>query len=285
MAESFRFGLLGHPLSHSLSPRLHKAALEFCGLAGEYQLFDVSPKDLSHWMKQLPASGINGFNVTIPHKQSLFSMVPKRTPQAEQVGALNVVRVNADGSLEGHNTDYDGLKFALTNSYDVSFAGKSALLIGAGGAALAAAAVIKSLGFSHLRVLARDPAKQKTFMEFVAKRFALDHGKDTEAPLIEPDKPEFRGEAGLVINATSIGLKDDQPPLWMKHLITQLPNDCICLDLVYRKDRSMPTFAWLAQEHGLKSLDGIVMLVQQAKLSFEYWTQLDVPFEHMKAAL
>jgi shikimate dehydrogenase len=286
VAQILHFGILGHPLSHSLSPRLHRAAFEFSGLAGDYQLFDVSPDRLTQWMQDLQKNEINGFNVTIPHKQTLFRLVHVHTAQAEQVGALNVVKVTEDGRLEGHNTDYDGLKFSLEQNHPGSFSGKSALLLGAGGAALAAAAVVKSLAFSHLRVLARDPAKRQSFMEFVKRRFTTsDPNAQDMPPKVEADQPNLRENAALVINATSVGLTDAPPPSWMKELVAQLPQDCICVDLVYRKDRSLPTFAWLANERGLKSLDGIDMLVQQAKLSFEYWTGISVPFEHMKAAI
>jgi shikimate dehydrogenase len=284
VAKPLILGLVGHPISHSLSPRLHQAALAFAGLPGEYRLFDITASELSKRLKDLVASDVSGFNVTIPHKQALFELVQSKSSEAERVGALNTVKVLANGNLHGHNTDCEGLKLALAQNHCGDFTGKSALLLGAGGAALAAATALYDLGFSKLRVLARHPVKQMAFLDFVQRRWQAAHGAN-QTIMLEPDRPDFWSEPTLVINATSIGLTDEPQPVWMTELIKQLPEDCLCFDMVYRKDAILPTFARLAQERQLKSLAGLDMLVHQAKLSFQYWTGVAVPFECMKSAI
>ena len=284
MAKPFIFGLIGHPVSQSLSPRLHQAAFAYAGLSGEYKLFDIPQSELAKRVSDLITSGINGFNITIPHKQALYEMVHSRSKEAECVGALNVVKVLNDGRLEGHNTDYDGLKLALAQDHPLDFKGKSALLLGAGGAALAAAAAAYNLGFAKLRVLARDPERQKTFIDFVQER--QKHLANTkQLTLIEPDRSDYWSEPALVINATSIGLTEEPQPDWMTELIGRLPPECFCFDMVYRKNGTLPTFARLAQERGLKNQGGLDMLIHQAELSFQYWTGVSVPFQVMKEAV
>lgn len=287
MTKPLIFGLVGHPVSQSLSPRLHEAAFVFSGFKGEYRLFDITASELETRIADLVAAGLAGFNVTIPHKQALFRMVTSRSPEAERVGALNAVKVMEGGRMAGHNTDYQGLKSALEQSHKADFGGKNALLLGAGGAALAAAQVACDLGFANLRVLARDPERQTTFIEFVKERRPADAQSWARSkPItIEPDRKEYWREISLIINATSLGLTDEAPPSWMTELVACVPDDCFCFDMVYRKDNTLPTFARLAQARGLKATAGIDMLIHQARLSFEYWTGVAVPFEQMKKAL
>jgi shikimate dehydrogenase len=286
VAEPLIYGLVGHSISYSLSPRLHEAAFAFCGLAGEYRLFDTTADELKKRIADLKAAGVRGFNVTIPHKQALFGMVEARSPEAELVGALNVVKVRDDGYLEGHNTDYRGLKLSLIETCPGDFKGRNALVLGAGGAALAAAAVVRDLGFARLHVLARHREKQMAFIDSLKKRWhVLDQSSLPGEITVEPDRRDLRPQLDLVLNATSLGLRDEPEPDWMIDLIGQLPAHCLCFDIVYRRDGSMPMFAKLAQRRGLRSSDGIDMLVHQAKLSFEYWTGVTVPFEHMKKAV
>ena len=283
MPKPLIFGLIGHPVAQSLSPRLHEAAFKYSGLQGEYKLFDIVPSELGKRLTDLIASGVNGLNVTIPHKQAVYDIVQGRSLEAERVGALNAVKVLPNGRLEGHNTDLEGLKLALKQIQSSDFAGKNALLLGAGGAALAAAAAVYDLGFSKLRVLARNPERQGAFIDFVQQRW-LSCQPSHRAIVIEPDCPDFWNEPALVINATSIGLTDEPPPVWMTELVAKLPADCLCFDMVYRKNNSLPTFVRLAHERELKNLAGLDMLVHQARLSFQYWTGIAVPFEYMKQA-
>ncbi|PWT97786.1 MAG: hypothetical protein C5B53_07575 [Candidatus Melainabacteria bacterium] len=284
MAKPLIFGLIGHPVSQSLSPRLHQAAFAYTGLSGEYKLFDIPPSELAKRIADLIGTGVIGFNITIPHKQALYNMVNSRSQEADRVGAINAVKVLNDGYLEGHNTDYDGLKLALAQDHPLDFAGKCALLLGAGGAALAAAAAVYNLGFAKLRVLARDPERQRAFIDFVRER-QNNLAKAKHLTVIEPDQQKYWNEPALVINATSIGLTEEPQPEWMTELTGQLPPECFCFDMVYRKNGTLPTFARLAQEHGLESQAGLDMLIHQARLSFQYWTGVPVPFEVMKKAV
>jgi shikimate dehydrogenase len=285
--SSLIFGLIGHPVGHSLSPTLHKAALAYCGQNGEYRLIDIGPGELPHKLPALIADGLSGFNVTIPHKQELFRMVSTRTAEASLVGAVNVVKVADDGNLIGHNTDYPGLKAAIVDGLSQpDLAKKRVLILGAGGSALAAACAVRDLNVSQVDIFARDQIKQKAFIDAIAKRLPIQIGANASKSFaIVGYEPGFAGHLDMVINATAIGLNDDPAPGWIMDLLRELPDHCFCFDLVYRKDRQLPTFARLASERGLNSVDGIEMLVHQARLSFEYWTGKLVPYESMKAAL
>jgi len=287
MSKSFTFALIGMPLSHSLSPRLHQAAFQYAQLTGIYLLCEIPSDLLIEEIARLIAQGINGFNVTIPHKQALFTMVQSHTPQAQQVGAINAVKVEDTGELTGHNTDFPALKSVLEKNYLASASGKIALILGTGGGARAAACAIKKLGFATCYVLARNPDKQKSLIDFMQEQASKDPASSLSFKPIQilDIQPQALPNFSLVINATSIGLTDESPPIWMPNLIKQLPYDCFCYDLVYKKNKTLPLFAQLAHAQGLKSMDGLDMLIEQARLSFQFWTGFSVPFNYLKLAL
>ncbi len=287
MSKPLLLGLIGHPLSHSLSPKLHGAALKYADLEGQYRLFDIESDDLETKLKTLITSGLNGFNVTIPHKVPIFRQAHKLSGDATLVGAVNTVRVEEDLTLTGHNTDANGLLEAVKELSALDLTGQTALLIGCGGSAQAVLKVASDLRLARIDVVGRDRSKVADFISGARRRFSLS-GDEYEKSFgeritsFEPGSSQHQ----IVFHTTPIGLKpDDAVPEWMVDLVERLPTDAFIFDLVYRKDLSLPAFAKLTTKLGLSTADGINMLVHQARLAFEIWTDISVPPEIMKAAL
>jgi shikimate dehydrogenase len=276
MSNYLLLGLLGHPLSHSLSPLLHTAALQFSGLKGEYRLFDVQPEAFADGVQGMLDLGVKGFNITIPYKQNVYKMVHHHTKEAQQAGAINAVKVEANGELYGHNTDVIGFKLAFEEAFNADLGDKTTLLIGAGGAARAVIVALAALGLTKIKVKGRDIQKQRSFIADMESGLAQTAGAGHPLSL-----SEYKGydvsEIGLIVNASPLGLKDEIAPAWLTALIDNLDNDCLCFDLVYGKNGSKPLFYRLASSRGLKAIDGLSMLIHQARFAFEYWTGVNVP--------
>jgi shikimate dehydrogenase len=287
MSDYLLLGLLGHRLSRSLSPLLHTAALQFCGLQGEYKLFDVQPEAFADGMQDMLDLGIKGFNVTIPYKQNVYKMVHHQTKEAQQAGAINVVKVETNGELYGHNTDVVGFKLAFEEAFNTNLGDKTTLLIGAGGAARAVVVALAALGITKIKVKGRDIEKQRSFIAEMESSLAQTGDVGHQLSLSEykgHDVSEI-GEIGLVVNASPLGFKDEITPAWLTALMDNLDNDCLCFDLVYGKNGSKPLFYRVALERRLTAIDGLSMLIHQARFAFEYWTGISVPAEVLYKAL
>jgi shikimate dehydrogenase len=274
------FGLFGHPVSQSLSPALHGAAFKYLGLNGEYRLFDVPEGELKKAVTDNCQAGLAGFNVTIPHKIAVFEMCQTLTDKAKLVGAVNTVKVENGKNLAGHNTDADGLKAAIESTKEKGKLGKRAILFGCGGSAQAVVVTLMDLGFEEITVLARNERKAKAFVESARERLSE---RRTECKL---EAGEAADGYSLLVNSTPIGLKEsDQLPEFMRSAFSHLDRDGLCVDLVYRKDGQLPLFAESARVLDYQSIGGLSMLVHQARLAFQFWTGLDVPYEIMKEAV
>lgn len=262
-----RLVLLGHPVAHSLSPRIHNAALRAAGIPLEYVALDVLPDQLKATLRALRAEGAAG-NITIPHKQSVFDICDHVTNVAERAGAVNSFWVQ-DGELIGDNTDVAGFDFAARELMQSARADMPArvTLVGAGGAAAAVAAAVSDWDGTELVVWSRNPRQADAF----AQRFAR-----TRA---EPDLSSAVRGADLVVNATPLGMSDDLLPV----PIDALPQKCPVLDLVYRRGET----AWIraARDAGHTASDGLPMLVEQAARSFRRWLRVEPNREVMWAAV
>jgi shikimate dehydrogenase len=296
MPDYYCLGLIGHPLTHSLSPLLHTAALQFAQLEGEYCLIDIDPKNFyknieenlsKNFLKFLPKQ-IKGFNITIPYKEDIFKLLTKCTNEAKLVGAVNTIKVEKDGSFTGHNTDLIGFKKSFKNALDQSLEGSEILLIGAGGSAKAVAIGLAQMGVTKIIVRARNPEKVNSFIKEVQSNIEQFGQNKYPLPFIECANHDSNSVISLptaIINASPIGLNGHTTPTWLAEIISQLPQKTLCFDLVYRKDGSSTPFLETAIKHNLKAIDGIPMLVYQAKHAFKYWTTIDVPEEIMFKAL
>lgn len=249
-----RLVLLGHPLGHSLSPIFQNAALRAAGIPLKYEPLDVPRSVLDDTLVSLRRKRAAG-NVTIPHKEAVRSACDRLSDTAQAVGAVNTFWTAVDGALVGDNTDVGGFQAAVTELLEgAPREGLVVALLGAGGAA---AAVLHAMeGWSRPRV--KVYSRTRSRVEELLKRFKV------QAEIARSAEDAVDG-AGLVVNATPIGLRDDTVPV----AVEDLPRDSALLDLAYRARET--AFVRDARARGLRAMDGLKMLVEQGALSFERW--------------
>ena len=200
-------GVIGWPVGHSLSPRLHGFWLREHGLDGAYIPLPVQRQDFATVIDGLRRAGFAGVNVTIPHKEAAFALAHEVDEAARDAGAVNLLVFKEDGRIEGRNTDALGLGASLAAGLgDASVVGKRAILIGAGGAARAAILALSALGISDIRILARNAARGDSLAKAFAGRVSAQI-----APALWTDWEDVAGEAALIVNATSAGMAGNAP--------------------------------------------------------------------------
>ena len=249
-----RLLLLGHPVSHSLSPRIQNAALEAAGIGGKYEAVDIAPDAFDATLHSLRTPRVGG-NVTVPFKERMFAACDALSPMARRVGAVNTWWVESDGRLIGDNTDVPGFDAAVRELLGGNEAPSnvSVGVIGAGGAAAAVLAAAEQWPGSVVHVFNRTPERARVLCE----RFG---------PNVQPvDDVGVVAGADLVVNATSVGLSGDAVPID----VALLAPSAAVLDLVYR--RGGTPFVRELRSRGRRAMDGLTMLVEQAAFAFETW--------------
>ena len=255
-------GIMGWPVAHSLSPRLHGHWLLRYGIDGAYVPLPVRPERLEQALSALPALGCVGVNLTIPHKEAAVSLVDRLSPRAERIGAVNTVVVEADGMLSGDNTDGFGFIAALSESQAGWRAEAGpAVVLGAGGAARAVAVALLDAGVPEVRLLNRTPER--------ARALADDLGGAVHTVNWTVRAAALDG-AALLVNTTSLGMHG-QPPLDLA--LDALPPRALVTDVVYTP-LITPLLA-LAQARGNPVVDGLGMLLHQARPGFRAWFGVD----------
>ena len=266
-------GVIGHPVAHSASPAMHNAALAATGLDYVYVAFPVPPEGAAHVGRAMRHMGIRGLNVTVPHKHEVLSFLDEVAPEARAIGAVNTID-HRHGRLVGHNTDAYGVLASLREGGLERLPPKVALL-GAGGAAKAVLhALLSREEVEEVQLLNRTAARAESLAD------AMDGGGRVRvAPLAESAGVR---EAGLVINATSIGMEPEAgvSPLGGGSV---LHDGMVVLDIVYKPLRTLLLEQALAA--GARALDGLGMLVHQGARSFEIWTGVRPPVDVMRRAI
>lgn len=251
-------GVMGWPVAHSCSPRLHGFWLKAYGIDGAYVPFAVRPEHLARALGALSALGLAGVNLTVPHKETALASLDEVEPLARRIGAVNTVVVDAAGRLVGSNTDVFGFMANLREGAPAWRADSGpAVVLGAGGAARAVCAGLQDTGVTAIRLVNRSPGR--------AERLAHDLG----GPIAVKPWSERSGAlegAALVVNTTTLGMAG-QPPLDLA-LDTVAPG-CVVCDLVY-VPLETPLLAQ-ARASGLVALDGLGMLLHQARPGFAAW--------------
>jgi shikimate dehydrogenase len=270
-------GVIGYPVKHSLSPVMHNAAIAHLQRDFVYVPFPIEPQNLHYAISGFAAIGVVGFNVTIPHKQTILPFLSQIEPIAKSVGAVNTV-CRQDDQLIGTNTDVEGFLAPLL-TYAQDWSQKVVVILGYGGAARAVVAACTQLGCSKIYVVGRNIQKLKEFRnswENSHLKANIDiYQWDELSNLIE--------QAHLLVNATPIGMAVDESPLSADEL-THLPTGAIAYDLIYNPN---PTkFLQLAKQQGATTIDGLEMLVQQGAAALKIWLQQDtVPVDIMRQAV
>lgn len=257
-------GVMGWPVSHSRSPLLHGFWLRQYGIDGAYVPLAVSPDRAEQAIRALPALGLRGCNVTIPYKELAFRLVDRLDASARRIGAVNTIIVAPDGTLEGRNTDGYGFWENLVASAPAawSVAAGPSVVLGAGGAARAVVVALLDAGAPEIRLLNRTQAR------------AVEIAADLGDPRIKVGDWEDRSRAldgaVLLVNSTSQGMTG-YPALEID--LVGLPNDALVTDIVY-----VPLVTPLllaAQARGNPTVDGLGMLLHQARPGFHAWFGTD----------
>lgn len=276
-----RAGVMGWPVDHSLSPVVHGYWLKRHGIAGEYVRIPVAPEDFARKVRALAADGFAGCNVTVPHKEAALCAVDEADAQAERIGAVNTIKVRDDGSLFGFNTDGYGFLENLRQGHEgFNAATGPAVVLGAGGAARAVVAALLDAGAPEVRVVNRTVER--------ARELAVDllgSGEGTITVVDWDSRVSALERAALVVNTTTLGMTG-KPPLDLD--LSDLPGDAVVNDIVYAPLETQ--LLARARVRGNPVVDGLGMLLHQARPGFEAWFGLlpDVTAElraHVLAAL
>ena len=266
-------GIMGWPVAHSLSPRLHGHWLRRHAIDGAYVPLAVSPENLEPALRALPTLGFAGVNLTIPHKEPAALLVDRRSPAAERIGAVNTVVVEPDGTLFGDNTDGFGFIASLSESR-VGWRADAgpAVLLGAGGAARAVAVALLDAGAPEVRLLNRTPERARTLAgELGGPIYAVEWAERAAA----------LDGAALLVNTTSLGMRG-QPPLVLD--LDALPRTALVTDVVYTP--LITALLAVARARGNPVVDGLGMLLHQARPGFRAWFGVDpVVDDDLRAAV
>ncbi|MGM0450102.1 MAG: shikimate dehydrogenase [Pseudomonadota bacterium] len=256
MTEKARYAVVGNPIEHSLSPRIHAAFAEQTGEALVYERLLAPLEGFRDTVERFFAEGGAGLNVTVPFKQQAWEMAGRHEPRAARAGAVNTLWRAADSTLIGDNTDGAGLARDLRVNNGVTLAGARVLVLGAGGAVRGILDPLLAEGPREVVIANRTPARAEELRELFADSGTL------AACAFE----DLTGPFSVIINGTSASLQGDLPPL-PEGLITP---DTVCYDMMYSQDETAFN-AWAREQGAALRLDGLGMLVEQAAESFLQW--------------
>jgi shikimate dehydrogenase len=264
------YGVMGDPISHSMSPIMHNSAFNQLGISAKYMAFHVTPDRLPSAVDGIRGLGISGINVTIPHKVSIMNHLDEIDPLALKIGAVNTV-VNENGKLKGYNTDGVGFVHGLKELLrEVNISSQSILLIGAGGAAKAIYFSLLADGVHNIDIANRTVTNAQNLINSQSASYSKALSlENAEQALANYD---------IVINTTSIGMYPivDEVPIELG----KLKNGAVISDIIYNPLETK----WLkqARELGAVTQNGVDMFIYQGALSFEKWTGIYPDIEHMR---
>jgi shikimate dehydrogenase len=277
-----KLGLIGWPVSHSLSPKLHIAALQAVGLEGEYRLYPIEPsrpEKLIELLGRVRSGELSGLNVTIPHKQVVIPFMDDLTPVAREIGAVNTIFMDKK-RLVGHNTDASGfLADVRKKSGKRLNSPGNALVLGAGGSARAVVSALIGISW-QVTIAARNVDQSSSLKDhFIARNNLIKiDSRKLDAVSLEP----LLGNTNLVVNTTPVGMHpNNEFSPWPEGLAW--PEDAFIYDLIYNPRQTL--FTRQAKLAGLDASNGLGMLVEQAAVAFEVWTRKKAPFDNMLSAL
>jgi shikimate dehydrogenase len=265
---SLRAGVMGWPVGHSLSPRLHGHWLARYGIDGSYEAIPVEPDALPGALDALRSNGFRGVNVTVPHKEAAMALVDSIDVTGQRIGAINTVVVRADWRLEAVNTDAFGLRenirAVVPAALEAGFGGRPAVILGAGGAARAAVVALADAGVADIRIVNRTRERADILAALAGECGA------SGASVAWDDRADTLAGAGLLVNTTTLGMAG-QAPLDID--LAALPGDAVVNDIVYAPLETGLLAA--ARARGNPVVDGLGMLLHQARAGFHAWFGVD----------
>ena len=256
--KTIQAGVIGWPVSHSLSPRLHGFWLKELGIDGTYSALAVAPDGLENSLRSLLERGFAGVNLTLPHKEAAATIVDTMDSVASRISAVNTIVVGANGNLAGSNTDgYGFIENLKSGAPEWTADNKSAVVLGAGGAARAIIAVLLDAGLKELRLVNRTLSRAEALKDDIGG-----------AIIVVPwaDRTKALEGAGLLVNTTTLGMTDEEP---LEIDLSPLPAKAVVTDIVYAP-LTTPLLKDAAGRGNL-TVDGLGMLLHQARPGFDQW--------------
>lgn len=277
---TIKLGIIGYPLSHSLSKVMQEAALKDLGLEGTYEIMEVEPEDLIDKIKEIKCQNFTGFNVTIPHKVPVTVFLDEVDPLADISGSANTVKILPDRSFKGYNTDIYGFTQGFSEKQKNRLKGKKAAILGTGGAARAVAIGLNVIGVKEIDFYSRNVINASSMVNFLRENFP-----QTVFGVKQIQSLSNLSDVSVLINATPIGMRGqsmDLSPVEEKVLKTMRVGS-IVYDIIYnpRTTKLLET----AKKLDLETIDGTDMLVHQGAKAFEIWTGEKPDAAIMKMAL
>jgi shikimate dehydrogenase len=272
MNPASRYTVFGHPVAHSLSPRIHEAFAQQLGVDLVYDTTDADRRAFTGAVQDFFAAGGAGANVTVPHKRAAFELADSRTEAARRVGTANVLTPHPDGRLEAHNTDGDGLVRDLTERHRMDLRGRECLLLGAGGAAHGVSFSLLDAGVARITVVNRTTARAEALSDAI--------GEPARVRSRYWDDLATIGSYDLILNATSAGVTGQSLELPFSLVGTR----ALCYDLAYGA-AAASFLAWARAADARHAFDGLGMLLETAADAFELWHGTRPSTEPVYAAL
>ncbi|MBE7702750.1 MAG: shikimate dehydrogenase [Cyanobacteria bacterium SIG28] len=261
----YKLGIIGYPLTHSISAAIQKAGFESLGLEGSYDVMETSPEDLIQRIKFLKTNGYNGFNVTIPLKVPMSLFLDDIDDYANIAGCVNTVKILEDRSFMGYNTDIYGFKKAIPT--DIDLQGKLVSILGTGGASRAAVVGLAEKGVTDIDFYTRNIINSRQTLDYLRAKFP-----EIKFNVYQIQNIRSLVDSAMIVNATPIGMRSfmaDQMPLEPKDLDVLKP-DTVIYDIVYNPMKTI--LLKEAQQRGLRVIGGLDMLLYQAQRAIEIWT-------------
>lgn len=253
------YGLIGHPVGHSLSPLIHNTAFLDQKLNCIYDCFDVLPENIKDAVFGIKALGIMGVNVTVPYKEMVIPYLDFISDEAKLIGAVNTIK-NNDGRLEGYNTDASGFIESLLEQ-GVEIKGKNVVILGAGGAARAIAVAFSLNDVNSITIANRTEGKAYNLYKYIIEKFRTECKYTSLDELIDFDNID------ILINATSVGMFPNVNATPVDEKIIRKAK--FIYDLIYNPKETL--FLRYAKKYGIKNSNGLNMLINQANNSFKIW--------------
>ena len=274
LAEKIKYAVIGDPIAHSLSPEMQNPGFEALGMGECYGKLHVTLENFPEFV-EFARKNLDGFNITVPHKQTIIPYLDSISREAELTGSVNTVIIR-NGKMHGESTDGFGLENALKEAFDFDLSGGKVLFIGCGGAVQATAFHFAAQGAKALYFANRTLSKAEDLSTKISTNYpdckcyccALDD---------EESLKEFITQASVLVQGSSLGLKDSDP----MPINPELLKDICFYDTIYKETPLLKA----AGQAGLKTADGRTMLLHQGAKSLELWTGHKAPIEKMRQAL
>lgn len=272
-----KYCVIGYPLGHSLSTYIHNAGFKSLGIDATYDILETPPDTLVDRVKYLKNNGFAGFNVTIPLKLPITLFLDKIDPSADIVGAVNTVVINPDKTMVGYNTDVIGFRDAIPS--DIILAGKTAGVLGTGGAARAAITALAQNQVKQIKIFTRNIPNSLELLNFLRNKF-----QKVEFHAFQIERIRDLSDVQILVNTTPIGMQGraaDMTPVEENELRT-LPSGAIVYDVIYNPKKTL--LLKLAQKNGYRTINGVDMFIYQAAAAEKIWTGRVPDFKDMKIA-